>query len=103
MRHARLLGSTKPGLGALMGPFELPEPTDRGETLGVHLRAVLVTSLAVVARLGPQLLDPRRTGRYNPRVRALRLRSRAIWSGSVRLRNSPMLSSSRTARRWTAS
>lgn len=43
--------------------------------------------------------DPRRGGHHSPRLRASRLRSRAICLGSVRLRNSPRLSSSRTAPR----
>ena len=73
-----------------MGAFELPEPSHCGRTLAVHLRAVQVISLAVVASLGPQILDPRRASHHNPRVCALRLRSRAIWLGSVRLRNSPI-------------
>src|SRR5579871_1905919 len=60
-----------------MRPFELPEPSHRGGALGVHLRAVEVISLAVVASLGPEILDLRRAGHQNSRVSALRLGSRA--------------------------
>ncbi len=58
-RRELLLGSTQAGLGTLMGPLELPEPTHRGGTLTVHLRSVQLMSRAVVTSLSPHVFDAR--------------------------------------------
>src|SRR5436190_19745881 len=75
-RLALLLGPTKAGLGAVVRALEFSEPSRRRRARAVHLRPVQVIALAVVAGLGPQVLDRCRIGHYSPRLRASWLRSR---------------------------
>src|SRR3954451_10130085 len=95
VRGALLLGPTKAGRGAFVGALEFPESNHGCRASALHLCPLEVIALAVVASLGAQLFDTSRIGHQSPRLRASSLRSRAIWSGSVRLRNSARLSLSR--------
>ena len=94
----RLLGSAKARLGTSVGPLEFSEPLHRRGQRAVQAFApVEVIAVALVASLGQQIFDPRRVVDHSPCFRASRSRSRAICPGSIRLRNSPMFSSSRIA------
>jgi dTDP-4-dehydrorhamnose reductase len=99
-----LAGPAQARLGAVAGALELPQPGHARGPRPVDLGPVQVVALAVVARLGLEVLDalgPRR--RHRPRRRASSLSSRAMRSGASRRRSSSTLSSSRTAWRCTAS
>ena len=94
--RALVFGRVQTGLGAGLGALVIPEVRRACRTPGIGLRPVELKALAAAASLGPQVLAPCPTGHQRPRFRASSLRSRAICSGSVRLRSSPMLPSTKT-------